>query len=96
MSTGQLLIEITSGITELTNRVGLKQLFSQFGEVDVCWIPPLWERTTEVSYVKFKSADAAADALASMEAGRLTINGPLLAGRYRPPGGGTRRKEGDV
>ncbi|CAK0789827.1 unnamed protein product [Prorocentrum cordatum] len=47
----------------LDPRLGLKGLFSQFGEVAACWLPPLDKRGKEPAYVKFSRPDAAQAAL---------------------------------
>lgn len=86
MSLNPLVLEITSGIAEFSNRVGLKTLMSQYGEVDVCWIPPIWDRDNEVAYVKFKSADSAELAMSAMSQGLVQMHGINLTGRYRMGG----------
>eukprot|EP00392_Amoebophrya_sp_AT5.2_P009804 g9832.t1 len=83
MSLNPLVLEITEGIAEFSNRVGLKTLMSQYGEVDVCWIPPYMEREKEVAYVKFKTADSAELAMSAMTQGLVQMHGVLLQGRYR-------------
>jgi len=81
-----MVIDITNGLTEYCNRVGLKSVMSRFGEVDACWIPPVWDRSREAAYVKFKSAEAADAALQAMGQSGVRMHGVALEGRYRVGG----------
>jgi len=97
MEMSNLVIDITDGLTEYCNRVGLKSVMSRFGEVDVCWIPPVWDRKREAAYVKFKSPDAAEGALVAMSQLAVQMHGVPLQGRYRVGGDvkGSGRGGGD-
>ncbi|CAD7950232.1 unnamed protein product [Amoebophrya sp. A120] len=83
MALNPLVLEITQGIAEFSNRVGLKTLMSQYGEVDVCWIPPYMDRDKDVAYVKFKSSESAELAMKAMTQGLVMMHGVQLQGRYR-------------
>lgn len=86
MSDRNLVLDITGGLTEYTNRVGLKTLLSQYGEVDVCWIPPVWDRNKSNAYVKFKDEGACALALQAIQGQQVRLHGIPLEAQYRAPG----------
>jgi len=46
-------LNLTAGITEFSSRMSLKAMFSQFGEVTSCWVPPVESRRNETAWVKF-------------------------------------------
>merc|ERR1719253_2145577 len=61
----------------------MKQLFSQFGEVTACWIPPMDTRSRERPYVKFNTSKAAQSALDAAMAGQLYLDGVCLRAEWR-------------
>lgn len=79
----QTALDLTQGITEYSSRIALKSLFSQFGEVTACWIPPLEHRTGERAYVKFGTTAAAKAALDASNAGALFLDGTNLRAEWR-------------
>mmetsp|Transcript_98396 Transcript_98396/g.219720 ORF Transcript_98396/g.219720 Transcript_98396/m.219720 type:complete len:222 (-) Transcript_98396:34-699(-) len=76
-------LDLVGGITEYSSRIALKMLFSQFGEVTACWIPPLDSRSNERSYVKFGTTKAAQAALDASNAGALYLDGVCLKAEWR-------------
>mmetsp|Transcript_71876 Transcript_71876/g.191725 ORF Transcript_71876/g.191725 Transcript_71876/m.191725 type:complete len:171 (+) Transcript_71876:50-562(+) len=87
-------IDIISGLTEGTNRVSLKSVFSQFGEVEVCWVPPPNQRNDAYAFIRFKSKDIAALALQACSEGRVFLDGMPLMARARPNNAGPGSKGG--
>merc|ERR1740138_1161935 len=79
----KLTIDLTAGITEMSSRMTLKALFSQFGEVTACWIPPLENRGTQPAYVKFGSAVAAEAAMAAVATGTFLMDGVAVKAEWK-------------
>ncbi|CAE7880960.1 unnamed protein product, partial [Symbiodinium microadriaticum] len=52
----RLALNLTAGITEFSSRMSLKSMFSQFGEVTSCWVPPVEARRKETAWVKFQTS----------------------------------------
>mmetsp|Transcript_110132 Transcript_110132/g.310510 ORF Transcript_110132/g.310510 Transcript_110132/m.310510 type:complete len:265 (-) Transcript_110132:77-871(-) len=71
-------LDIIDGITVHTGRSALVQIFSQFGKVAACWIPPADHRKTERAYVKFGTTSAAQAALDAADAGMIYNHGLML------------------
>lgn len=88
-------LEITEGITENANRVALKGVFSNFGDVLACWVPPVDRRGVDAASVRFSNPAAAEAALQACEAGHVFFQGLQLKCRYRT-GGGPRVGNSDV
>jgi hypothetical protein len=61
----------------------LKALFSQFGEVTACWIPPLEDRGKVNAYVKFGSAVAAETAMEAVTSGSFFMDGVAVKANWR-------------
>eukprot|EP00931_Biecheleriopsis_adriatica_P052272 TRINITY_DN30391_c0_g1_i2.p1 TRINITY_DN30391_c0_g1~~TRINITY_DN30391_c0_g1_i2.p1 ORF type:complete len:286 (+),score=50.33 TRINITY_DN30391_c0_g1_i2:119-859(+) len=80
---GTTALDLTSGITAYSSRIALKMMFSQFGEVTACWIPPLEHRSNERAYVKFGTTKAAQAAFNASEAGQLFLDGVSLKAEWR-------------
>mmetsp|Transcript_121249 Transcript_121249/g.343114 ORF Transcript_121249/g.343114 Transcript_121249/m.343114 type:complete len:210 (-) Transcript_121249:101-730(-) len=76
-------LDITDGITDYTGRTALMQLFSQFGKVTACWIPPADHRSRERTYVKFATTQAAQAALDAARAGMIYNHGIMLRAEWR-------------
>jgi len=76
-------LDLVGGITEYSSRIALKMLFSQFGEVTACWIPPLESRRNERAYVKFGTTKAAQAALDAAMGGQLYLDGVCLRAEWR-------------
>eukprot|EP00929_Paragymnodinium_shiwhaense_P122696 TRINITY_DN95671_c0_g1_i1.p1 TRINITY_DN95671_c0_g1~~TRINITY_DN95671_c0_g1_i1.p1 ORF type:complete len:200 (-),score=54.58 TRINITY_DN95671_c0_g1_i1:98-697(-) len=76
-------LDLVHGITQYSSRIALKQLFSQFGEVSACWIPPLDHRAGERAYVKFASTNAAQAALDAANNNQLFLDGVCLRAEWR-------------
>eukprot|EP00747_Dinoflagellata_sp_TGD_P206794 gnl/TRDRNA2_/TRDRNA2_80449_c0_seq1.p1 gnl/TRDRNA2_/TRDRNA2_80449_c0~~gnl/TRDRNA2_/TRDRNA2_80449_c0_seq1.p1 ORF type:complete len:192 (-),score=42.45 gnl/TRDRNA2_/TRDRNA2_80449_c0_seq1:42-617(-) len=76
-------IDLIQGITEFTSRNSLKQLFTQFGEVASCWVPPAGFRGKEVAYVKFVTTYAAEQALNAANSGQLFLDGVTVKAAWR-------------
>eukprot|EP00930_Biecheleria_cincta_P024656 TRINITY_DN17632_c1_g1_i1.p1 TRINITY_DN17632_c1_g1~~TRINITY_DN17632_c1_g1_i1.p1 ORF type:complete len:236 (+),score=50.13 TRINITY_DN17632_c1_g1_i1:22-708(+) len=80
---GTTALDLVQGITEHSSRIALKMMFSQFGEVTACWIPPLEHRGNERSYVKFGTTKAAQAAFEASQAGQLLLDGVKLTAEWR-------------
>lgn len=76
-------LDLVAGITDYSSRIALKMLFSQFGNVTACWIPPLEHRGNERAYVKFSTSAAAQAALDASNANQLYLDGVLLRAEWR-------------
>ncbi|CAE7410837.1 HERC2 [Symbiodinium sp. CCMP2592] len=62
--------------------MSLKSMFSQFGEVTSCWVPPVEARRKETAWVKFQtSAQAEARVKVDASAGLSWIHGWAAACR---------------
>ncbi|CAJ1349683.1 unnamed protein product [Effrenium voratum] len=83
MPAGTTALDLVQGITEYSSRIALKMLFTQFGEVTACWIPPLEHRTNERAYVKFGTTKAAQAAWEASQAGQLFLDGVALRAEWR-------------
>eukprot|EP00928_Gymnodinium_smaydae_P052161 TRINITY_DN3592_c0_g1_i1.p1 TRINITY_DN3592_c0_g1~~TRINITY_DN3592_c0_g1_i1.p1 ORF type:complete len:257 (-),score=49.42 TRINITY_DN3592_c0_g1_i1:127-831(-) len=79
----QCALDIVDGITEFTGRAALLQLFSQFGKVTTCWIPPVDTRHYERSYVRFEKPAAAEAALDASNKGLLYNFGSRVRVEWR-------------
>mmetsp|Transcript_54938 Transcript_54938/g.156372 ORF Transcript_54938/g.156372 Transcript_54938/m.156372 type:complete len:175 (-) Transcript_54938:17-541(-) len=79
----RVTIDLVEGITEASSRIGLKGLFSQFGEVAACWLPPLDKRGKEPAYVKFSRPDAAQAALQACNDSLIYLDGVRLNAAFR-------------
>jgi len=95
--TGGCVIDITDGLTEFCNRVGLKSVMSRYGEVTACRIPPVWERDRDCAYVKFKNPECAQAAIQAMDRKQVLMHGVPLSGNIRrgkhaPPPPKTRER----
>ena len=80
---GTTALDLVQGITEYSSRIALKMLFTQFGEVTACWIPPLEHRSNERAYVKFGTTKAAQAAFEASQAGQLFLDGVALKAEWR-------------
>eukprot|EP00435_Cladocopium_sp_Y103_P067548 s880_g30.t1 len=83
MPLGTTALDLVQGITEYSSRIALKMLFTQFGEVTACWIPPLEHRSNERAYVKFGTTKAAQAAFEASQAGQLFLDGVALRAEWR-------------
>eukprot|EP00440_Ansanella_granifera_P003731 gb/GFBE01004048.1/.p1 GENE.gb/GFBE01004048.1/~~gb/GFBE01004048.1/.p1 ORF type:complete len:231 (+),score=35.60 gb/GFBE01004048.1/:1-693(+) len=83
MPAGTTALDLTQGITEYSSRIALKMMFSQFGEVTACWIPPMEHRSNERAYVKFGTVKAAQAAFDASQAGQLFLDGVSLKAEWR-------------
>mmetsp|Transcript_89568 Transcript_89568/g.109609 ORF Transcript_89568/g.109609 Transcript_89568/m.109609 type:complete len:221 (+) Transcript_89568:69-731(+) len=83
MPLGTTALDLVQGITEYSSRIALKMLFTQFGEVTACWIPPLEHRSNERAYVKFGTNKAAQAAFEASQAGQLFLDGVALRAEWR-------------
>mmetsp|Transcript_19790 Transcript_19790/g.48088 ORF Transcript_19790/g.48088 Transcript_19790/m.48088 type:complete len:163 (+) Transcript_19790:61-549(+) len=87
-------IEIVDGLTESTNRVSLKAVFSQFGMVEVCWVPPPHLRQQEHAFVRYGSKEIAAQALEACQNGIVYLDGLMLRAQMRMQNGGGKSGKG--
>mmetsp|Transcript_36788 Transcript_36788/g.80391 ORF Transcript_36788/g.80391 Transcript_36788/m.80391 type:complete len:145 (-) Transcript_36788:58-492(-) len=91
-------IEIVEGLTEYSNRVNLKSVFSQFGEVEVCWVPPPNQRQDVFAFIRFRNRETAATALQACQNGAVFLDGMFVKARPRqntgPGSKGTGSKGG--
>eukprot|EP00931_Biecheleriopsis_adriatica_P121330 TRINITY_DN96411_c0_g1_i1.p1 TRINITY_DN96411_c0_g1~~TRINITY_DN96411_c0_g1_i1.p1 ORF type:complete len:229 (-),score=54.71 TRINITY_DN96411_c0_g1_i1:51-737(-) len=76
-------LNLTAGITEFSSRMSLKSMFSQFGEVTSCWVPPVEARRKETAWVKFNTQAQAEAALAACEAGQIYLDGVKVIAEWR-------------
>mmetsp|Transcript_53096 Transcript_53096/g.84472 ORF Transcript_53096/g.84472 Transcript_53096/m.84472 type:complete len:208 (+) Transcript_53096:166-789(+) len=90
-----LTLEITDGITEHANRVALKGVFSAFGDVLACWVPPIDRRGVDNASVRFAVAQSAESAKAACDAGQVFFQGLPLKAKWRS-GGGPRVGNSDI
>mmetsp|Transcript_88317 Transcript_88317/g.152915 ORF Transcript_88317/g.152915 Transcript_88317/m.152915 type:complete len:665 (-) Transcript_88317:47-2041(-) len=90
-----LTLEITGGITEHANRVALKGVFSAFGDVLACWVPPIDRRGVDNASVRFAQAQAADSAKQACDAGQVFFQGLPLKVKWRT-GGGPRVGNSDI
>lgn len=90
-----LTLEITDGITEHANRVALKGVFSAFGDVLACWVPPIDRRGVDNASVRFAASAAAEAAKTACDAGQVFFQGLPLVVKWRA-GGGPRVGNSDI
>lgn len=90
-----LTLEIEEGITEHANRVALKGVFSAFGDVLACWVPPIDRRLVDNASVRFAAAQSAEAAKAACDAGQVFFQGLPLKVKWRA-GGGPRVGNSDI
>jgi len=90
-----LTLEITEGITEHANRVALKGVFSAFGDVLACWVPPIDRRGVDAASVRFALAESAECAKQACDAGQVFFQGLPLKVNWRS-GGGPRVGNSDI
>lgn len=90
-----LTLEITEGISENANRVALKGVFTAFGDVLACWVPPIDRRGIDNGSVRFADAQAAENAKQACDAGQVFFQGIPLKVKWRV-GGGPRVGNSDV
>ncbi|CAJ1354916.1 unnamed protein product [Effrenium voratum] len=79
----RLALNLTQGITEFSSRMSLKSMFSQFGEVTSCWVPPVEARRKETAWVKFQTAAQAEAALGAVQAGQIYLDGVKVEAEWR-------------
>eukprot|EP00435_Cladocopium_sp_Y103_P045337 s569_g13.t1 len=79
----RLALNLTSGITEFSSRMSLKSMFSQFGEVTSCWVPPVEARRKETAWVKFSTSAQAEAALLAVQAGQIYLDGVKVEAEWR-------------
>lgn len=90
-----LTLEIIEGITEHANRVALKGVFSAFGDVLACWVPPIDRRGVDAASVRFATAESAECAKVACDAGQVFFQGLPLKVKWRA-GGGPRVGNSDI
>jgi len=90
-----LTLEITEGITEHANRVALKGVFSAFGDVLACWVPPIDRRHVDAASVRFAVAESAECAKVACDQGQVFFQGLPLKVKWRA-GGGPRVGNSDI
>jgi len=90
-----LTLEIYEGITEHANRVALKGVFSAFGDVLACWVPPIDRRGVDHASVRFATAIAAEAAKQACDAGQVFFQGLPVRVKWRV-GGGPRVGNSDI
>lgn len=88
-------LEIYEGITEHSSRVALKGVFSAFGDVLACWVPPVDRRGIDNASVRFASAMSAEAAKQACDQQQVFFQGLPLKVKYRV-GGGPRVGNSDV
>ncbi|CAK9033032.1 unnamed protein product [Durusdinium trenchii] len=79
----RLALNLTAGITEFSSRMSLKSMFSQFGEVTSCWVPPVEARRKETAWVKFSTSAQAEAALNAVSAGQIYLDGVKVEAEWR-------------
>mmetsp|Transcript_59287 Transcript_59287/g.111089 ORF Transcript_59287/g.111089 Transcript_59287/m.111089 type:complete len:210 (-) Transcript_59287:63-692(-) len=79
----RLALNLTAGITEFSSRMSLKSMFSQFGEVTSCWVPPVEARRKETAWVKFSTGAQAEAALTAVQAGQIYLDGVKVSAEWR-------------
>merc|ERR1719478_2067092 len=90
-----LTLEICDGITEHANRVALKGVFSAFGDVLACWVPPIDRRGVDAASVRFATAESAECAKTACDQGQVFFQGLPLKVKWRA-GGGPRVGNSDI
>jgi len=90
-----LTLEICDGITEHANRVALKGVFSAFGDVLACWVPPIDRRHVDAASVRFAAAESAECAKVACDQGQVFFQGLPLKVKWRA-GGGPRVGNSDI
>ena len=58
-------------------------MFSQFGEVTSCWVPPVEARRKETAWVKFQTSAQAEAALLAVQAGQIYLDGVKVEAEWR-------------
>ncbi|EER16480.1 FUS-interacting serine-arginine-rich protein, putative [Perkinsus marinus ATCC 50983] len=79
----QNAIDIVAGLTPAANRIGLKQVFQKYGDITVCWLPPVDKRNEMAAYIRYERSDSAQAALAACDSGEVVLNGIPLKAEYR-------------
>ncbi|EEQ98229.1 hypothetical protein Pmar_PMAR002048 [Perkinsus marinus ATCC 50983] len=82
----QNAIDIVAGLTPAANRIGLKQVFQKYGDITVCWLPPVDKRNEMAAYIRYENSDCAKAALAACDSGEVVLNGIPLKAEYRSRG----------
>ncbi|KAF4703844.1 40S ribosomal protein S3-1, partial [Perkinsus olseni] len=82
----QNAIDIVAGLTPAANRIGLKQVFQKYGDITVCWLPPVDKRNEMAAYIRYERSDSAKAALAACDSGEVVLNGIPLKAEYRSRG----------
>jgi len=88
-------IEVCEGITEHSSRVALKGVFSNFGDVVACWVPPIDRRGMDNASVRFAEAASAEAAKIACDAGQVFLQGMQVKVLWRT-GGGRRVGNSDL
>eukprot|EP00929_Paragymnodinium_shiwhaense_P120634 TRINITY_DN92625_c0_g1_i1.p1 TRINITY_DN92625_c0_g1~~TRINITY_DN92625_c0_g1_i1.p1 ORF type:complete len:626 (+),score=176.77 TRINITY_DN92625_c0_g1_i1:146-2023(+) len=88
-------LEVNEGITEHSSRVALKGVFSNFGDVVACWVPPIDRRRVDLASVRFAAAASAEAAKQACDAGQVFLQGMQLKVQWRM-GGGRRVGNSDL
>jgi len=88
-------LEVTDGITEHSSRVALKGVFSNFGDVVACWVPPIDRRATDKASVRFGTAASAEAAKTACDSGQVFLQGMQVKCEWRV-GGGRRVGNSDL
>lgn len=75
-------IRILSGVDEFTTRQALRGIFEDFGEVELCYLPPTNRRGDEPGCIRFADSDAARKALTACRAGKVRLKSALVRAEY--------------
>eukprot|EP00403_Amphidinium_massartii_P040981 CAMPEP_0178443272 /NCGR_PEP_ID=MMETSP0689_2-20121128/38775_1 /TAXON_ID=160604 /ORGANISM="Amphidinium massartii, Strain CS-259" /LENGTH=183 /DNA_ID=CAMNT_0020067205 /DNA_START=60 /DNA_END=608 /DNA_ORIENTATION=+ len=89
----RLELSLTDGVSELSSRLAVKMLFTQFGEVAACWLPPIDARGKEFAYVRFNTETAAEAAMEAAQSGQLYLDGVRLKAEWRAQEGEHRSSD---
>mmetsp|Transcript_52553 Transcript_52553/g.113711 ORF Transcript_52553/g.113711 Transcript_52553/m.113711 type:complete len:156 (-) Transcript_52553:88-555(-) len=76
-------LEITSGVVETTSRMWLKKEMERFGPVDVCHMGNRSNPQEEPPWVRFVNPQSCEDALASVKAGQVFLDGLMVQAQYK-------------
>lgn len=90
-----LTLEIVEGISEHANRVALKGVFTAFGDVLACWVPPIDRRGIDTGSVRFATSESANAAKQACDAGQVFFQGIPMKVKFRL-GGGPRVGNSDI
>jgi len=79
-------IDILAGLTEFTGSAELEALFSRFGDIEACFVPPVNHRRKDPGFLQFSTFQAATAAIEACSRAEIELQGSQVVCRYHNVG----------